>query len=201
MVVNRRTQSGYSRSFGSTRTNSYSKVVTLEPSTTNSYRKEGSSIGSVVAPLKNNHDMGSSKIGGDYRRLTSAKMKEKREKGLCFRCDEPFSRDHRCRNKQLHMLLMADEEEAEEEEVEEGNEAGIEVQAFNSLQLSLYSMKGLTSSRSWEIGETLREKPVVVIIECGASHNFISRDLVDDLQLKVEGTITYVVELGDGHHI
>ena len=53
-------------------------------------------------------------------------MKEKREK-LCFRCDEPFSRDHRCKNKQLRMIIMEEDDEIEEDDREHG------VEVFNSL--------------------------------------------------------------------
>ncbi|KAE9594889.1 putative nucleotidyltransferase, Ribonuclease H [Lupinus albus] len=62
-------------------------------------------------------------------------------------------------------------------------------------------MKGFTSSKSWKMEGTLGCRPVIVMIDCGASHNFISKKLVDSLQLQVEKTKTYVVEVGDGHHI
>ncbi|KAF1862546.1 hypothetical protein Lal_00014084 [Lupinus albus] len=94
---------------------------------------------------KVNQEAESSK--GDYRRLTSSEMRDKREKGLYFRCDEPFSRDHRCKNKQFRMLLLYGEDEDEEDQADE-----VEVQQFNSLQLSLYSMTCVTSTRSWKIG-------------------------------------------------
>ncbi|KAF1891797.1 hypothetical protein Lal_00031606 [Lupinus albus] len=51
----------------------------------------------------------------DYKRLASAEMKEKKEKELCFRCDELFTRDHVCKNKQLRMILLAEEEDDENE--------------------------------------------------------------------------------------
>jgi hypothetical protein len=34
--------------------------------------------------------------GRSLRRLTASEMAERREKGLCFNCDEKFSRGHRC---------------------------------------------------------------------------------------------------------
>ena len=41
--------------------------------------------------------------GGDFIRLSGAEMRDKREKGLCFICDEPYHREHKCKNKQFHM--------------------------------------------------------------------------------------------------
>ncbi|KAF1860282.1 hypothetical protein Lal_00037620 [Lupinus albus] len=39
------------------------------------------------------------------------------------------------------------------------------------------------------------------MIDCGASHNFISKNLVDSLQLWVEETKTYLVKVGNGHKV
>lgn len=52
-----------------------------------------------------------------------------------------------------------------------------------------------------EMKGELGKHTVVVLIDCGASHNFISRKLVDELQLLVEETPTYSVEVGDGHKV
>jgi len=43
--------------------------------------------------------------GGDFIRLSGAEMRDKREKGLCFICDEPYHREHKCKNKQFHMII------------------------------------------------------------------------------------------------
>lgn len=40
---------------------------------------------------------------------------------------------------------------------------------------------------------------MLVLIDCGASHNFISSRLVKSLGLKVEGEKIYKVRLGDGN--
>ncbi|KAF1886017.1 hypothetical protein Lal_00021297 [Lupinus albus] len=90
------------------------------------------------------------------------------------------------------MIILAEEEEAEKE-----GEAEEDIKIFNSLQLSLYSMKGLISTKSWKIGRTLDDKPVVIMIDCGTSHNFISEDLVDSLQL--QETKAYLVKVGGEH--
>ncbi|XP_074324569.1 uncharacterized protein LOC141661456 [Apium graveolens] len=53
-----------------------------------------------------------------FRRLSEAEMQEKREKGLCFRCDEKYGPGHRCKNKELQVLWMHGDELA----VNESNE-------------------------------------------------------------------------------
>ncbi|KAF1871765.1 hypothetical protein Lal_00020560 [Lupinus albus] len=191
VIVEKISIEGYATTAGPYRSNTYNKVVSLDSSTTSNNKRESSFVGSI-GTSRTVQEAESSKSMGEYRRLTSAKMKENREKGLCFRYDEPFTRDRICKNKQSRMIILTEEEEAEKE-----GEAEEDMKIFNSLQLSLYSIKGLTSTKSWKIGGTLEDKPVVIMIDCGASHNFISKDLVDSLQLRVEETKAYVIEVGD----
>jgi len=48
--------------------------------------------------------------GAPFRKLSKEELLEKIKKGLCFWCDEKFGPSHVCRNKQLHMLLMTEED-------------------------------------------------------------------------------------------
>lgn len=45
------------------------------------------------------------KTTGEIRRLTERELQQKRERGLCFRCDEKWSVNHRCRRRELSVLL------------------------------------------------------------------------------------------------
>jgi hypothetical protein len=47
--------------------------------------------------------------GWSLHRLTAVEMAERREKGLCFNCDEIFSRGHRCQR--LFCLKVIDDAE------------------------------------------------------------------------------------------
>ena len=44
-------------------------------------------------------------------------------------------------------------------------------------------------------------RKIVVLIDCGASHNFIATNLVQELKIPIISTPTYYVEVGDGHKI
>lgn len=133
--------------------------------------------------------------GGDFKCLFGAEMRDKREKGLYFRCDEPYHREHKCKNKQFRMIILEeDEEEDKDTEFHEG-------ETFNSLQLSFCSMDGLTSTNSWKIQGVVQNNSVLVLIDCGSSHSFISQEVVQKLRLMVEDTPSYIMELGDGHRV
>lgn len=42
---------------------------------------------------------------------------------------------------------------------------------------------------------------VVVLLDCGASHNLISKDLISKYGLNQEATLPSMVEVGDGHKV
>lgn len=50
-----------------------------------------------------------------WKRLSEAEWKSKRDKGLCFRCDEKYTIGHKCKNKELQVMMIYDEEVEEEE--------------------------------------------------------------------------------------
>ncbi|XP_057436668.1 uncharacterized protein LOC130729063 [Lotus japonicus] len=174
------------------RNNSFNKVVTFDAKVVGDKKVESTPSSSISSALST----GPSLRSGDYRQLTNAEIKEKREKRLCFRCDEPFSRDHKCKNKQLRMIIM--EEEDEEENIEMEAEEG---KCLSSLQLSLHSMAGFTSAKSWKVKGVLNGQEVIILIDCGASHNFVSQEIVAQLKLPITPTATYTVEVGDGFKI
>lgn len=52
---------------------------------------------------------------GEIRRLSENELQHKREKGLCYRCDDKWSFGHRCRRKELSVLLSQEDEDEDEE--------------------------------------------------------------------------------------
>lgn len=54
--------------------------------------------------------------GRNFKKMMETKLQEKKAKGLCFRCDENFVSDHRCKNRTLQILTMCDEEDDDGDE-------------------------------------------------------------------------------------
>lgn len=58
-----------------------------------------------------------------FKKLTDSDLRVKREKGLCYRCDEKYTIGHRCKNQELQVLVLCDEADdtrAETDEKDEG---------------------------------------------------------------------------------
>lgn len=56
------------------------------------------------------------------------------------------------------------------------------------MELSLNSVVGLTTPRMFKVKGTMEDQKIVIMIDCGATHNFISLKLVDELKLPMAET-------------
>lgn len=121
-------------------------------------------------------------------------------KGLCFKCGEMWGHDHICKLKNYQLMLLEVEGEEEESEVSEPEEVPLALEA-KILQLSLRSKEGLTSNQSFKVQGEVQNRLVLILVDLGASSNFISPQLVAELTLKVEDMPMYLVENSTGERV
>ncbi|KAF7821313.1 Retrotransposable element Tf2 [Senna tora] len=140
----------------------------------------------------------------NYRRLTDEEMKRKRERGECFTCDDKWSPAHQCKNKRINLIILSeleDEEDDRDEDVSEtegereGNLAG------TLMSLPLKSVVGIIGGRTMKLLGKINGKEALIMIDSGATHNFISTEFVKKLGLTVEKTKACRVTLGDGYSV
>ena len=131
------------------------------------------------------------------KRLSKSKWQARKAKGLCFKCNEKFTISHQCKNRELRVLLLFDDEKQGDELGDEGDsqeDTGLEV--VETIELSLSSMVGLTTLGTMKLKEVIKDTEVTILINCGVTHNFMGINLVKDLQLPLVTTISYGVVMG-----
>ncbi|KAA0041765.1 ty3-gypsy retrotransposon protein [Cucumis melo var. makuwa] len=151
---------------------------------------------------------GENRSEGPTQRLSDAEFQSRREKGLCFRCDEKYHAGHHCKvREQKELRLLVVRENGEELEIieEDLEEEGADVKALEvgnpdtlHIELSINSMVGLNNPGTMTVKGKLKGEDVIVLIDCGAAHNFISDKLVQRLNLQMKETSNYGVILGFG---
>ncbi|KAA0062470.1 Ty3/gypsy retrotransposon protein [Cucumis melo var. makuwa] len=127
----------------------------------------------------------------NFRRWTNSELQAQRDKGLCYRCDEPFSKGHRCKNKEFRLCVVADD--LEDIEMEDSTHEGEMVEVSSVVELSLNSVVGLTAPGTFKVKGTVDDREIVIMVDCGAIHNFISLKLVESLNLPMAETTNYAV--------
>ena len=131
------------------------------------------------------------------KRLTESELQSRKEKGLCFKCDEKFSPGHRCK-KELRVLLMHEGKEEDNQFDGRAIEEPSLVELKDVVELSLNSVVGLTTPGTMKIKGTIRSKKVIILVDSGATHNFLSLELVQQLALPLTTTTSYGVMMGTG---
>lgn len=131
-------------------------------------------------------------------RHSKEELDQMRKEFICFKCG--WTRAHKCPNKELRILTMINGLEMEvldeEDEVEE--EMIVYTPAQELRTLSLNSFLVIHSPKTTKLYGKINNTIVIVILDSGASHNFITPDTVQMLKLKVYVDQSLDILLGNG---
>lgn len=198
-------RTGYSSRFQDTRVNYGSRVDHSKPGGaflskprgtqgierhTTSYNKLGKTL---INPSKNS----TGKL--PYRRLSPEEKRERQIKGLCYKCDGRYGPDHHCQLQAIQVVVVNEDGSeilvSDEEEIKEPEDTEIEPEI---VELSMNSVVGLSSPWTMKLEGKIKGQRVIILIDSGASHNFISTKLVQKLSLTLQGKTGYRVLMGVG---
>ncbi|KAD2804662.1 hypothetical protein E3N88_38039 [Mikania micrantha] len=153
---------------------------------------------------------GSSTFSRDrgYRSLSRTEWEDRRKKGLCYRCGQQYGPAHKCPEGKLRILLLGDDEDV----VNEGEHQLLESEVptgDHDTQLSgtclTLEFEGLLAEtggvKTLRFEGTLYDIPINILVDSGATHNFISRGLVLALGLPISSFSGISIKLGDGHSV
>lgn len=156
---------------------------------------------SPVKPIHSQFSKSSSPILPS-KRLSSQDFDEKRAKGICFWCDEKYTKGHDCRKKRQLYFMQLPEEETEEPETEDSQEhcEEEEIEEFSPPQtvqshLTLHAMMGIHTFKTMRITGSAFGKPLHVLIDCGSTHNFLDFDYARKAGCKLAETTPFYVDL------
>ncbi|KAH1191964.1 hypothetical protein GmHk_20G059088 [Glycine max] len=107
------------------------------------------------------------------KRLTPEELTARRERGLCFNCDERYHRGHRC-NSRVHLLVADDDERP----VEDYTLLGLEPEPpdpslVNEAQLNLHSLTGPLAPETLRFSGLIADQQVLTLVDGGSTHNFV----------------------------
>ncbi|RHN40979.1 hypothetical protein MtrunA17_Chr8g0361011 [Medicago truncatula] len=125
----------------------------------------------------------------NMKRISPAEMQLRREKGLCYWCDEPFSITHKCPNRQVMMLQYDDNADNLELELEKANQDITQPTSEpdnNDHHLSLNAMKGTNSMGILRFTGQIGHIDVQVLVDGGSSDNFLQPRIAEFLKLPIE---------------
>ncbi|KAI5352798.1 hypothetical protein L3X38_005690 [Prunus dulcis] len=124
-------------------------------------------------------------------RRTQAELQERRQKGLCFSCDEAYSPGHRC--KQPHILMIESGSlldgmieptiDISEPTADEEHQPVIE---DTTIHLHALADKKRTRGRAMRLQGSIEGIPIRVFIDSGADRNFLNPNIATQLKTPID---------------
>ncbi|KAJ4954119.1 hypothetical protein NE237_030951 [Protea cynaroides] len=130
------------------------------------------------------------------KRLTIAEIQQKREKGLCFNCDEKFHIGHKCKN-QTSLLQLEGEENEEQINSTISDEIEAEEEEF-SPAISLHALIGQASPKTLRLQGVIDHHKMQTLVDSGSTHNFIEERTAKFLGLTITPSMHFRVQVGNG---
>ncbi|RZR94768.1 hypothetical protein BHM03_00023523 [Ensete ventricosum] len=115
-------------------------------------------------------------------------------KGLCWHCDEAWSRDHRCKQGTLLMIKPIEESEPEDADLEFEKDA-----EDPQLTVSIvHTLAGYANPQTMKIDGFLKHQPVTILIDTRSTNNFMDNKVVARLTLQIEDCNMFDIKVIDG---
>ncbi|XP_043692891.1 uncharacterized protein LOC122643324 [Telopea speciosissima] len=113
------------------------------------------------------------------RRLSEAEQQQRRQKGLCFNCDEKFHVGHRCKGRSTLLLLEGDEfmDEVLPNEIEESQEPN------SDPEISLHALMGHRSPKSLRLKGRINNSSVESVFD---TPNILPPQRLNDHRISLE---------------
>ena len=126
------------------------------------------------------------------KRLGWEEMQKRRAQGLCFSCNERFTPGHKCQGPRLLLIEGHDDVHDAEEEVDDKED---------ELGVSIHALTGWASPRTMRVAATIKSHQLMVLIDSGSTHNFLSDKVARTLRLPVVPTKSFTVHVANGEKL
>ena len=129
---------------------------------------------------------------GNQRRLTQDEMAERRRLGLCFNCNEKYTRGHNRFCRRIFFMEGVEIEDAPDAADDADHDA--EAPCF-----SLQAVAGVPVAGTMQIAVVLGTAALVALLDSGSTHNFISEEAArrSGLPLRQRPRLTALVANGE----
>ena len=102
---------------------------------------------------------------GNNRRLSTEEMADRRRQGLCFNCNEKYTRGHNRFCRRIFFVDGVEIDDATDTTETDGTDAPC---------FSLQAVAGVAAADTMQIAVTLGPVSLVALLDSGSTHNFIS---------------------------
>ncbi|WVZ18571.1 hypothetical protein V8G54_005893 [Vigna mungo] len=131
------------------------------------------------------------------KKLFHEEMLARREKGLCYNCDEKFHPGHKCKAQETEVdsTTLSDSLAAPNPDHLLAHDVHNEL---SSAQITFNAFAGLPALEALSVLGLFSKKQVTILVDGGSTHNFIQDRVAKFLNLPLQPTPTLKVMVGNG---
>jgi hypothetical protein len=140
--------------------------------------------------------------------ISPAQMKERRDKGLCYYCDDKWLPGHKCKSLRLYLMsgLKLPPEDTFKDVYYDSTDLVDSVPEFDVVEckepgISISSISGSLGSKSMRLLGVLQSQRVSILIDLGSTHNFLDPTILAKVNLPVLSTPMLQVKIANGDTI
>ncbi|GAU13119.1 hypothetical protein TSUD_174190 [Trifolium subterraneum] len=164
------------------------------------------STSSLSTTAKKGETSGSMDRWKGFHSMHNNEIAERRAKGLCFKCGGKFHPTlHKCPERSLRLLVLGDgeiiDEDGEIVALEVGDSDEEEKEEVECKSMGMLEYKTMGDYTTMKVEGVMENVNVLVLIDSGASHNFISPFVATALSLTIIPDSAKSIKLGDGHKV
>jgi hypothetical protein len=129
------------------------------------------------------------------------RKRKRKEKGLCFWCNEKFTPEHRCQKPQTFLIEAYTTEEDDELVDFTGASEGGNCAEEEEPLISLHAIAGCNGPKTMRVKTAIERRILVILIDSGSTHNFVDHKIAHVLQLAVTPTEEFTVKVANGEKL
>nr|GEV26918.1 hypothetical protein [Tanacetum cinerariifolium] len=134
-----------------------------------------------------------------FTKLSPEALQQRRKDGLCFRCVEKFVPGHKFSQPQFLIIVDNDEQRSMLDPNDTVSPEETPTPQLWSLSASAYF--GMSSAQTLQITGFISTYPVMVLIDCGSTHNIVQPRIAKQLNLPTNPLEPFRVMVGNGQFI
>jgi hypothetical protein len=127
-------------------------------------------------------------------RISDTEKQNRYIRGECFRCGEKYGPGHRCKTGTFKLLEAAEGTETQTNCIVEQ----LVDPPDNLAEISLHALFGKANPTTMKLQGTLLDTEILILVDSGSTHNFISDNLVRELKLTSQFVTPFGVQIGNG---
>lgn len=136
--------------------------------------------------------------------ISPSELARRRDLGLCYLCNEKWSRGHKCKEKKLYMLVADEGDEGEDTEEAPLTSENVELSPGNTqglFEISLQALSGSMHYSTMKLRGSIKNKPVMILVDSGSTHSFIDSHFSERIGLQLSDSKPFEVMVTNGERL